>query len=105
AWAEDDPEAPSTIGGAAVVIPAGASILTWADQNEPAADVAARTGGGLIAIYGWDAGTARWLRFVPGAPRWATTLDVLEAGQAYVFIASEPVTIEFPGAAVTAPGS
>ena len=49
--------------------------------------------GDVIAIYGYDASTATWLRYVPGAPSMVNTLTKLTAGQAYWVDVKSPFTL------------
>lgn len=91
---------PTAIGGAAVVLPAGTSLLTWPGAEVSAAAVAQQAGDGLVAIYRWDTTNGRWQRYLSGLPKWTASLRVLAPGDAYVFITNLPVTIEL-GVATT----
>jgi hypothetical protein len=52
----------------------------------------ASLGGQLVGVYAWDSIAKAWVRYFPGAPGYANTLSVLEAGEAYFIMLSEPAS-------------
>ena len=64
---------------------AGASLVTWPYESADAAVAAAGGGGMVTAIYGYDADTRTWQRFMTSVPPDANSLQRLEPGEAYWF--------------------
>ncbi len=74
------PPPPSTLP-----LAAGASLVTWPYASTAAVGAAASGQGSVTAIYGYDAGSRTWQRYVAKLPPGANTLQRLEPGEAYWF--------------------
>jgi len=74
----------------------GWNLVTVSGKTASIDTVVGQEPGSVIAVYGFDAATGQWERFIDGAPAFASTLHEMEAGAAYWVLVKQPFTLTFP---------
>lgn len=59
---------------------AGFNLVTYAGGTRSSASAFGSMGQGFTAAYRWDSGQGTWLKYVPGAPSYVSTLSILHNG-------------------------
>ncbi len=73
----------------------GANLLAWPGGDLPPAQALGSLASTIRVVYGYDASTGIWVRYIPGAPAYVNNMPVLKKGQAYWFIAKGAALIPF----------
>jgi hypothetical protein len=71
----------------------GANLLTWGGSDTPPALALASVMGYVREVYAMDTATGTWKRYIPGAPDYASNLDMLHSGNPYWIITSGVTTL------------
>lgn len=74
----------------------GWNLVTVSGKTASIDAVIGQDPGSVAAIYGFDAATGRWQRFIEDAPAFASNLQQLETGSAYWVLVKRPFTLTFP---------
>jgi uncharacterized protein YkwD len=82
---------PSVSSATVITLRSGGNLITWPATSTSLAAVAAVDG--VRAVYAWDQTSRRWLRFIPGGPAYANTLDRLRPGQIVWVVAGVPAKL------------
>lgn len=69
--------------GAYALVP-GANYVEYGERRRTANSALDRLGDTLVAAYHWDEANEAWLRYIPSAPGYASTLNWLEPGATYI---------------------
>ncbi len=59
---------------------AGFNLVTYVGGARGSTAAFASMNGSLVAVYRWDPASDSWLKYVPGAPEWVSTLGALFNG-------------------------
>ncbi len=70
----------------------GFNLVTFAGDARPATEAFQPLGEALDAAYRWDAASGSWQRYLPGAPAYATSLSMVEAGDVLFLDVTVPTT-------------
>ena len=61
-------------------VTAGFNLVTYVGGTRGPASAFASINGSLVAVYRWDPASDSWLKYVPGAPEWVSTLGAVFNG-------------------------
>jgi len=66
----------------------GANLLAWPGNNLPPAQALAGLENQITIVYSWDPVSGTWQRYGPGLPWYLNTMQSMQKGNAYWFIAT-----------------
>ncbi|MGE5595340.1 MAG: CAP domain-containing protein [Hyphomicrobiales bacterium] len=88
------PVAQARVPQATLSLEAGANFISWTGSDTAAAELAASAPGKVTMLYHWDAANGRWLRFGPGLPAFAQSLQTVHTGDGVWVLASAPASLD-----------
>lgn len=90
-----------TWGGPLVPVTAGLSDQTLGSPLSHSDNVSTNPIDHISAVFGYDPHTNTWLTWIPGAPAFTTTLQVLVPGESYAINSDADIPLTYPVSAAT----